>query len=121
MSTPKNAETPKRETTRKANKDRPVKPEFVLIGHNLHYSPDGVKEVVVDVDPEWGLVEPILAQAESDDSTEGEMFTAVLEIIYGAEGAREKIRGLRTSEFFTLVNRWMAEFTKAMGLATPGE
>ena len=116
----KTTATPKRATTRKANPERPPKPEFVVIEDNLHYSPDGVREIVVSVDPIWEQVEPVITQT-GDDVGQGEVFKAVLGILYGEDGAAEKIRGLKTSQFFTLAYRWMDEFSEKMGIESPGE
>lgn len=116
----KTTATPKRATTRKANPERPPKPEFVVIEDNLHYSPDGVREIVVSVDPIWEQVEPVITQT-GDDVGQGEVFKAVLGILYGEAGAAEKIRGLKTSQFFTLAYRWMDEFSEKMGIESPGE
>ena len=120
MATTKTTATPKRTTTRKANPERPPKPEFVVIEDNLHYSPDGVREIVVSVDPIWEQVEPVITQT-GDDVGQGEVFKAVLGILYGETGAAEKIRGLKTSQFFTLAYRWMDEFSEKMGIESPGE
>lgn len=120
MATTKTSATPKRATSRKANPDRPAKPEFVVIEDNLHYSPDGVREVVISVDPEWGLVEPVITGA-GDEASQGEVFKNVLNILYGEEGAAELIRGLKTSQFFTLAYRWMDEFSDRMGVESLGE
>lgn len=120
MATTKNAPTPASTTTRKANKDRPAKPEFAVIEDNLHYSPDGVKDIVISIDPEWGKVEPILSSAD-DDAAQGEIFQAILNVLYGETGARELIRGLKTSQFFKLAYRFMDEFGKRMGVDAPGE
>lgn len=120
MATQKTTATPKRTTTRKANTDRPQKPEFVLIEDNLHYSPDGEREVVVSVDPEWGLVEPVITGA-GDETNQGEVFRSVLNILYGEEGAAEMIRGLKTSQFFALAYRWMDDFSDRMGAESVGE
>lgn len=116
----KNAPTPKRTAASKANAERPMKPEFVVIEDSLHYSPDGVRDIVVSIDPEWRLVEPILTSA-SDDASQGEVFTAILAVLYGEKGAEEKIRGLKTSQFFALAYRWMDEFSENMGIESPGE
>lgn len=116
----KNEPTPKRAAASKANADRPAKPEFVVIEDNLHYSPDGVRDISVSIDPEWRLVEPILTSA-SDDASQGEVFTSILGVLYGEQGAQEKIRGLRTSQFFALAYRWMEEFSENMGIESPGE
>ena len=120
MATPKTTATPKRSNVRKAAPERAPKPEFVVIEDNLHYSPDGVREVVVSVDPEWGLVEPVISAAGDDDS-QGDVFKNVLGILYGEEGAAKKIRGLKTSQFFTLAYRWMDEFSDKMGVDALGE
>lgn len=118
--TRKTTATPRRTTTRKANPDRPAKPEFVTIEDNLHYSPDGIREIVVSVDPIWEQVEPVITST-GDDVGQGEVFKAVLGILYGETGAAEKIRGLKTSQFFTLAYRWMDEFSEKMGIESPGE
>lgn len=118
--TKKNTATPKRATSRKANPDRPPKPEFVTIEDNLHYSPDGVREIIVSVDPIWELVEPVISGADDDDN-QGAVFKSVLGILYGETGAAEKIRGLKTSQFFTLAYRWMDEFSERMGIESVGE
>lgn len=120
MATTKTTATPKRTTTRKANPERPPKPEFVVIEDNLHYSPDGVREIVVSVDPVWELVEPVIVGGD-DDATQGEVFKSVLGILYGEDGAAEKIRGLKTSQFFALAYRWMDEFSEKMGIDSLGE
>lgn len=116
----KTTATPKRSTTRKANPERPPKPEFVVIEDNLHYSPDGEREIVVSVDPIWEMVEPVITNS-GDDVGQGEVFKSVLGILYGEDGAAEKIRGLKTSQFFTLAYRWMDEFSEKMGIESPGE
>lgn len=116
----KTTPTPKRTSTRKENPERPPKPEFAVIEDNLHYSPDGVRDIVVSVDPEWRLVEPILTNA-SDDASQGDVFQAILGVLYGEAGAQEKIRGLKTSQFFALAYRWMDEFSENMGIESPGE
>lgn len=120
MATTKTSPTPKRSNTRKANPDRPTKPEFVAIEDNLHYSPDGVREIVVSVDPIWELVEPVITGGD-DDATQGEVFKSVLAILYGEDGAAEMIRGLKTSEFFKLAYRWMDAFSEQMGIESLGE
>lgn len=112
--------TPKRAQASKQNADRPAKPEFIVIEDNLHYSPDGVRDIAISVDPEWRLVEPILLGA-SDDASQGEVFSSILAVLYGEAGAAEKIRGLKTSQFFALAYRWMDEFTANMGIESPGE
>lgn len=116
----KNTPTAKRAAASRTNAARPAKPEFVVIEDNLHYSPDGVRDIVVSIDPEWRLVEPILTNA-SDDASQGEVFTSILGVLYGEGGAQEKIRGLKTSQFFTLAYRWMDEFSNNMGIESPGE
>lgn len=120
MATPKTTTTAAAPARRKANTDRPKKPEFVVIEDNLHYSPDGVKDIVISIDPEWGKVEPILSSAD-DDAAQGEIFQAILNVLYGEEGAVELIRGLKTSQFFKLAYRFMDEFGKRMGVDAPGE
>lgn len=118
--TRKTKATPKRVAGSAGNQDRPVKPEFVVIGDNLHYSPDGEREIIVDIDPLWEDVEPVIVGA-GDDEGQGETFKAVLAILYGSDGAAAKIRGLKTSQFFTLTYRWMDEFQTRMGIESPGE
>ena len=49
------------------------------------------------------------------------MFTSILGVLYGEQGAQEKIRGLKTSQFFALAYRWMDEFSENMGIESPGE
>ena len=117
----KSTPTPKRVANRTTNPDRPKLPEFVVVEDNLHYSPDGEREIVVTVDPEWRLVEPILTQGAEEGAGQGEVVKQILVILYGEKGAEEKIGGLKTSQFFTFVYRWMDEFTKMMGAETPGE
>lgn len=116
---PKSEPTPRRTAARKANPERAPRPEFVVIEDNLHYSPDGVRDIVVSIDPEWRLVEPILLSA-NDDAGQGEVFSSILEVLYG-DKAGEIVRGLKTSQFFKLAYRWMDEFTKNMGIEQPGE
>lgn len=116
----KTTATPKRKTSSTKNPERPRKPEFVVIEDNLHYSPDGEREIVVSVDPIWELVEPVITQAD-DDESQGTVFKNVLAILYGEEGAAEKIRGLKTSQFFALAYRWMDDFSEKMGIESPGE
>lgn len=120
MATTKTTPTAKRTTTRKANPERPAKPEFLIVEDNLHYSPDGVRDVVVSIDPIWELVEPVITGSD-DEAGQGEVFKSILAILYGEDGAAEKIRDLKTSQFFALAYRWMDEFSKVMGLDTPGE
>lgn len=120
MATPKTTVTPKRTTTRKANTERAPKPEFVVIEDNLHYSPDGERDIAVSIDPVWELVEPVITEAD-DDESQGVVFKNVLAILYGEDGAAEKIRGLKTSEFFKLAYRWMDEFSNKMGIESLGE
>lgn len=122
MATPKTKTeaTPKRKAASKSNPDRPVKPEFVVIEDNLHYSPDGEREIVVSIDPAWDLVEPIITESD-DEESQGTIFKNILAILYGDDGAAAKIRGLKTSQFFKLAYRWMDEFTKQMGVDTEGE
>ena len=112
--------TPKRVITSKDNPERPLKPEFVVIEDNLHYSPDGVREIVATIDPEWGLIEPILSGAD-DDEMQAELVKKILGVVYGDEATAQLFRGLKTSQFFKFVYRWMDEFTKNMGISTPGE
>lgn len=116
----KTTATPKRTTTRKANPERPKRPEFVVIEDNLHYSPDGDREIIVSVDPIWEMVEPVIS-GSGDEASQGDVFKAVLGILYGEDGAAAKIRGLKTSQFFTLAYRWMDEFSEKMGIESPGE
>lgn len=116
----KTTPTPKRAPARKSNPDRPKRPEFVVIEDNLHYSPDGVREIIVSIDPIWEMVEPVIS-GSGDDASQGDVFKAVLGILYGEDGAAEKIRGLKTSQFFTLAYRWMDEFSERMGIESPGE
>lgn len=113
--------TPKRAQSRTKNPERPVRPEFVVIEDSLHYSPDGVREIVVTIDPEWGLVEPILTEAEENEAQQSDTVVKILKILYGEDGAQAKIRGLKTSQFFKFVYRWMDEFTKHMGAESTGE
>lgn len=120
MAATKTTPTPKRTTTRKANPERAPKPKFVEIEHNLHYSPDGVREVVVTIDPVWSDIEPII-EGMGEDTAQSEIFMQVLSVIYGDDESRAKIRGLRTSEFFELVYEWMDRFTKLMGVDEEGE
>lgn len=116
----KNEPTPKRTATRKENPERPAKPEFAVIEDNLHYSPDGVREVVATIDPEWRLIEPILSNA-SDDAMQAELVTEILKVVYGDDRTAEMMRDLKTSQFFKFVYRWMDEFQKNMGIESPGE
>lgn len=118
----KAAPTPRRKAASTGNQERPAKPEFFLNEAEgiLHYSPDGVRDIAVTVDPPWSEIEPLIS-AQTDDTPQAELFTSVLEIIYGPDRTRELIMGLRTSQFFTLVYRWMDEFQKMMGIESPGE
>lgn len=120
MASKKTEATPKSSSTRKANPERPAKPEFVVIEDNLHYSPDGVREIVATIDPEWRLIEPILSSA-SDDAMQAELVTEILKVVYGDERTAEMMRDLKTSQFFKFVYRWMDEFQKNMGIDSPGE
>ena len=117
----KAAPTPKRAHSRTKNPDRPKRPEFAVIEDNLHYSPDGEREIVVTIDPEWGLVEPILTEAEENEAQQSDTVVKILKILYGEDGAQARIRGLKTSQFFKFVYRWMDEFTKHMGAESAGE
>lgn len=112
--------TPKSTQKRKSNAERPARPEFIVIEDNLHYSPDGVREIVATIDPEWGLVEPILSGA-GDDEMQAELVKKILSVVYGDDATAQLFRGLKTSQFFKFVYRWMDEFTKNMGISTPGE
>lgn len=118
--TRKPAATPKRKQASASNPDRPDRPEFVVIEDNLHYSPDGVRDIVVSVDPIWELVEPVITEAD-DEESQGTVFKNVLGILYGEDGAAEKIRGLKTSQFFALAYRWMDEFSERMNIESVGE
>lgn len=112
--------TPKRAQSSTKNPERPPRPEFVVIEDNLHYSPDGEREIVLTIDPEWSLVEAALVGSGAEVA-QSEMFRNVLNLVYGDDTAAELIRGLKTSQFFTLVYRWMEEFEKNMNVESPGE
>lgn len=111
----KSTATPKRTANAKTNQDRPVRPRFVVIGENLHYSPDQDREIVIVVDPPWSQIEPIITGSDPD-APQGEVFADILEIIYGDDATKAEIMDLRTSEFFELAYEWMNQFQKLMGL-----
>jgi len=109
----KTTPTPKRTANKRATPG--PKPEFQMIGDLLHYqAPKAGIEIVVDVDPPFTILEKIL----DDDSLEDEasQFKMLLELLDDKTNI-EKIRKLRTSEFFALAMRSIDEIQKQMGVS----
>lgn len=113
----KTTPTPRREPNRSATPG--PKPEFQLIGDLLHYvGPKTGIEVIVDVDPPFSVLDDMLNDDDVADD-ERAQFQLMMSML-GNEDVLATCRQLKTSEFFTLVTRYIKEVQKFMG-ASLGE
>lgn len=112
--TRKTAATPKRVANKSAVPG--PKPEFVLIGDLLHYNaPKTGIEIIVDVDPPFGVLDDIMNDDGVADD-ERAQFRMMMQML-GNDDVLTQIRSLRTSEFFALVNRYIDEVQKNLGVS----
>ena len=112
--TSKTTATPKRVANKNAVPG--PKPEFHLIGDLLHYNaPKSGIEIVIDVDPPFGVLDDIMANDDVADD-ERAQFRLMMQML-GNEDVLAQVRSLRTSEFFALVNRYIVEVQKNLGVS----